>query len=154
MIKVLFVCHGNICRSPMAEFLFKHIVQRKGVFDKFEIASAATSSEEIGNPVHPGAASKLALMGISTEGKKAVQFTRDDYRYYDHIIIMDQNNLKNLQRLMGETSLSKVNFLMDFSDNPRQIKDPWYTEDFDAAYSDIWEGCLSFFDYLKRKGEL
>ncbi|MFR8040377.1 MAG: hypothetical protein ACLU5E_10430 [Anaerovoracaceae bacterium] len=77
MIKVLFVCHGNICRSPMAEFLFKHIVQRQGVFDKFEIASAATSREEIGNPVHPGAASKLALMGISTEGKKAVQFTRD-----------------------------------------------------------------------------
>ena len=93
MIKVLFVCHGNICRSPMAEFLFKHIVQRKGVFDKFEIASAATSSEEIGNPVHPGAASKLALMGISAEGKKAVQFTRDDYRYYDHIIIMDQNKI-------------------------------------------------------------
>ena len=117
----------------MAEFLFKHIVQRQGVFDKFEIASAATSREEIGNPVHPGAASKLALMGISAEGKKAVQFTRDDYRYYDHIIIMDQNNLKNLQRL---------------------IKDPWYTGDFDAAYSDIWEGCVSFFDYLKRKGEL
>lgn len=154
MIKVLFVCHGNICRSPMAEFVFKDMVSKEGLSDKFEIASAATSREEIGNPVHHGTRNKLAPLGISVAGKTAVQITKKDYDHYDYILIMDENNRRNLSRLLGKSSLSKVHGLLDFSDNPRNIADPWYTCNFDVTYDDIVEGCRDFLAWLKEQGKI
>lgn len=154
MIKVLFVCHGNICRSPMAEFVFKDMVSKEGLSHKFEIASAATSREEIGNPVHHGTRNKLAPLGISVAGKTAVQITKKDYDHYDYILVMDENNRRNLARLLGRPSLSKVYGLLDFSDNPRSIADPWYTGNFDVTYDDIVEGCRSFLAWLKEQGKI
>ncbi len=154
MIKVLFVCHGNICRSPMAEFVFKDMVGKEGLSHKFEIASAATSREEIGNPVHHGTRNKLAPLGISVAGKTAVQITKKDYDHYDYILVMDENNRRNLNRLLGRPSLSKVHGLLDFSRNPRSIADPWYTGNFDVTYDDIVEGCRSFLAWLKEQGEV
>lgn len=153
MIKVLFVCHGNICRSPMAEFMFKDMVKRKGQEDQFEIASAATSREEIGNPVHYGTRNKLAQYGISVAGKYARQMTKQDYLAYDYVIIMDRNNYRNTLRIIGEDSLDKVRLLLDYTSRQGQsIADPWYTGDFDATYDDIKEGLEGFWSYLEREG--
>lgn len=154
MIKVLFVCHGNICRSTMAEFLFKDMVEKQGTADKFIIASAATSREEIGNPVHPGTRKKLEPLGISVAGKTAVQITKQDCDYYDYIIIMDEQNRRNLNRMFGSSCLSKVYSLLDFTDNPRSIADPWYTGDYDKAFDDIQEGCIAFLDWLRKEGKI
>ena len=144
MIKVLFICHGNICRSPMAEFLLKDIVQKRGVADDFYIASAATSTEEIGNPVHYGTRNKLAQYGISTAGKYAVQLRRDDYDKYDYLLGMDEWNIRNMLRILKQDPEKKVHRLLDFSDNPRDIADPWYTGNFDVTYQDIMEGLEAF----------
>lgn len=146
MIKVLFVCHGNICRSPMAEFVMKDMVEKMGVADRFLIASAATSTEEIGNSVHYGTRDKLRAHGISTEGKRAVQLKRADYGRYDYLIGMDSWNIRNMMRILGSDSEKKVYRLLDFSDNPRDIDDPWYTGDFDTTYDDIVEGLNGFFN--------
>lgn len=154
MIKVMFVCHGNICRSPMAEFVFKDMAAKAGLADKFEIASSATSREEIGNPVHHGTRNKLGPLGISTAGKTAVQFTKKDYDRYDYILIMDENNRRNLLRLLGKPTASKVHGLLDFSDSPRNIADPWYTGNFDVTYDDILEGCQTFLAYLRKEGKV
>lgn len=154
MIKVLFVCHGNICRSPMAEFVFKDMVKKEGIDDKFIIASAATSREEIGNPVHRGTREKLRPMGISTDGKTAVQITEKDYDYYDYILIMDENNRRNLNFLLNRASLDKVHGLLDFSSSPRSIADPWYTGNFDITYDDILEGCKTFLNWLRSEGKV
>ena len=148
MIRVLFICHGNICRSPMAEFLLKSMVQEKGISDQFCIASAATSTEEIGNPVHYGTRKKLSEYGISCNGKYAVQMTRADYDRYDYLIGMDQWNIRNMQRIVGKDEKGKIRRLLDFTDHPRDIADPWYTGNFDITYEDIREGCEALLRYL------
>ena len=150
MIKILFVCHGNICRSPMAEFIMKHMVKERGIAKEFYIASAATSSEEIGNPVHPGTRKKLREYGISTDGKYAVKLKKSDYDNYDYLIGMEQWNIRNMLRILGSDSQKKVWRLLDFSEQPRDIADPWHTGDFDTTYQDIDEGCMAFLDYLAR----
>lgn len=154
-IKVLFVCHGNICRSPMAEFLLKDRVKKLGLAEKFEIASAATSREEIGNPVHYGTRNKLAEFCISVAGKYARQMTMKDYQYYDYVLLMDRNNVRNLRCIIGEDTLHKVNLLLDFTSRKGQsIADPWYTGDFDVTYDDIQEGLDGFMAYLMDNGLL
>jgi protein-tyrosine phosphatase len=152
MIKILFVCHGNICRSPMAEFIMKDLVKTHGLEDEFLIASAATSTEEIGNPVHPGTRRKLKEAGISCEGKYAVQLTRRDYAAYDFLIGMDHWNLKNMKQIVGSDPKGKLHLLLDFTDRPRDISDPWYTGDFDKTYWNILEGCKGFLEQIQQKG--
>lgn len=146
--KILFVCHGNICRSPMAEFVMKKLVEEAGLGDQFEIASAATSTEEIGNPVYPPARRKLAEHGIGCAGKTARQMTRQDYAYYDHIIAMDRNNLRNLNRMFGEDTDHKISLLMDYTSRPGEVADPWYTGDFEATWQDVLEGCRGILEAL------
>lgn len=148
MIKVLFVCHGNICRSPMAEFILKDMVKKKDVDKNFEIRSAATSTEEIGNPVYPPVKAKLAEHGISCGGKTAVQMTKADYDYYDYIIAMDRNNLRNMKKLVSDDEKKKVSLMMDYTKRRGDVADPWYTGDFDAAWKDICEGCKSFLEMV------
>ncbi len=148
MTKILFICHGNICRSPMAEFVMKDIVSKAGLAAQFEIASAATSTEEIGNPVYPPARRKLAEHGISCEGKTARQVTRRDYEKYDLLIAMDHNNLRNLRRMLGEDSENKIHLLMDYTDRPGEVADPWYTGDFEETWRDISEGCAGLLNQL------
>lgn len=149
MHKILFICHGNICRSPMAEFLLKDIVKKRGLADEFEIASAATSREEIGNPVHYGTRTKLAQLGISVSGKHAVQVTQRDYEHYDLLLAMDSNNLRNLKRVLGEDTQNKVHLLLDYTELKGQsIADPWYTGDFDVTYEDIMQGLVGLLGNL------
>ncbi len=153
MIKILFICHGNICRSPMAEFVMKKMVEEAGVSHLFEIASAATSTEEIGNPVYPPARRKLAEHGICCDGKTARQITRGDYRHFDHIIAMDRNNLRNLRRVIGEDIDGKISLMMDYTDRPGDVADPWYTGDFDATWRDVEEGCQGLLrQFLGKQG--
>ena len=152
MIKVLFVCHGNICRSPMAEFVMKDLVEKYGLSAEFEIASAATSREEIGNPIHYGTKRKLDEVGIKNYGKKrARQMTKEDYKNYDYLIGMDQYTIRNMLRILGSDPDKKVWRLLEFSHNPRDIADPWYTGDFEKTYEDVVEGCEGLFAYLKRE---
>ena len=145
MIRVLFVCLGNICRSPMAEFIMKSIISERGLSDRFYIASAATSTEEIwngvGNPVYPPAKRELAKHGISCEGKRAVQITKADYGKYDYILGMEERNIRNILRIVGKDPEHKVKLLLDYSDHPRDIADPWYTGNFESTYRDVVEGC-------------
>lgn len=149
MHKILFICHGNICRSPMAEFLLKDIVNKRGLADAFEIASAATSREEIGNPVHYGTRNKLAQLGISVAGKHAVQVTKHDYEHYDLLLVMDSNNIRNLRRVIGEDTQNKVHLLLDYTERKGEsIADPWYTGDFDVTYNDIMEGLTGLLEQL------
>ena len=141
MIKILFVCHGNICRSPMAEFVMKDLVNRAGQADAFQIASAATSTEEIGNPVYPPARRKLAEHGISCAGKTARQLTKADYAQYDLLIGMDRANIRNMNRICGGDPDGKIKLLLSYTDRPGDVADPWYTDDFDATWQDVMEGC-------------
>ncbi len=141
MIKILFVCLGNICRSPMAEFVMKDIVKKRGIADNFEIASAATSNWEIGNGVYPPAKHKLRENGISCEGKTARQMTKNDYVYYDLIIAMDEGNLRDMVRFVGNDPMGKVSLLMSHTSTPRDVADPWYTRDFEQTWKDVNEGC-------------
>ena len=150
--KILFICHGNICRSPMAEFVLKHLVDEAGLSDRFEIASAATSTEEIGNPVYPPARRKLAEHGIGCAGKTARQMTLEDYHYYDYIIAMDRNNLRNLKRMFGEDVNHKISLLMDYTRRPGDVADPWYTGDFEATWRDVMEGCEGFLKTMMKEG--
>lgn len=153
MIKVLFVCHGNICRSPMAEFLLKDMVKKRGMEDQFYIQSAATSTEEIwngrGNPVHPGTREKLAELGISCEGKYAVQLRKSDYTEYDYLICMDSMNLRNVARICGRDKDNKICRLLDFTEEKRDVADPWYTGNFEKTYEDIKKGLEAFLEYVK-----
>ena len=127
----------------------KHLVEERGLQDQFEIASAATSTEEIGNPVYPPARRKLAEHGIGCQGKTARLMTMDDYRYYDHIIVMDRNNIRNLKRLLGEDQDHKISLLMDYTHRPGDVADPWYTGDFEATWQDVLEGCKGLLEELK-----
>ncbi len=148
-IKILFVCHGNICRSPMAEFIMKDIVNKNGIADRFEISSCATSTEEIGNPVYPPARKKLVEHKISCEGKTARQMTKEDYGHFDYIIAMDRYNIKNMVRFVGEDTDKKVSLLMDYTNCPGDVSDPWYTRDFETAWNDILSGCEGLLKKLK-----
>ena len=148
MTKILFVCHGNICRSPMAEFVMKDLVKKAGLEAEFEIASAATSTEEIGNSVYPPARRKLAEHGISCAGKTARQMTRRDYEYYDYLIAMDRNNLRNMRRFVDDDPEGKVSLLMSHTHRPRDVADPWYTGDFEATWRDVLEGCQALLEEL------
>ena len=154
MIRVLFVCYGNICRSPMAEFMLKNMVKEEGLSDNFYIASAATSFEEIGNPVHRGTRERLSREGVSVKGKVATHLETSDYSEYDYIIAMEEQNLRAILRILGGDPEGKVCRLLDFSDRPRDIADPWYTGNFDVTYDDIFEGLTAFLSHLRKKGEI
>ena len=153
MIKVLFVCHGNICRSPMAEFCMKDLVRQAGLTNQFVIDSAATSTEEIwngiGNPVYPPAKKELLRHGLSCEGKRAVLLRKDDYARYDLIIGMDHNNLRNMHRIFGQDPEGKIQLLLDYTDHPGDIADPWYTGDFETTWDDILRGCKGLLQQLQ-----
>ena len=151
MIKVMFVCLGNICRSPMAEFVFKDMVKKQGLEKEFFIKSSATSSEEIGNDIHFGTKDKLIQKGIPFEKRKATKLKAEDYKKYDYIIGMEESNIKNIRNIVCEDKENKIYRLLDFSNNPRDIADPWYTGNFEATYNDIAEGCKNFLLYLNTK---
>ena len=141
MKRILFICHGNICRSPMAEFVMKDLVKKAGLASRFYIESAATSREEIGNPVYPPARRKLAEHGISCEGHAVRQLTNQDYDECDLLIGMDQANLRDMYRICGGDYAEKMSLLMDYTARPGNVADPWYTEDFEATWQDVLEGC-------------
>lgn len=141
MVKVLFICHGNICRSPMAEFVMKDLVKKAGLEDRFRIDSAATSTEEIGNGVHYGTRRKLAAEGVPCGEHRARQLTRRDYEDFDLLIGMDSANLRNMRRICGGDPEGKLSLMLDYTGRPGDVADPWYTGDFDATYRDVLEGC-------------
>ena len=149
MKKILFVCHGNICRSPMAEFVMKDLVQKAGLADHFYIESAATTTEEIGNEVYPPAKRKLAEHGISCKGKKARQMTRSDYQRFDLLIGMDDWNIRNMTRIAGGDPEGKIHKLLDYTARKGDVADPWYTGDFDATWRDVTEGCRELLKSLE-----
>lgn len=153
MIKILFVCLGNICRSPMAEFVFKDLVTKENLADQFFIASAGTWGE-VGMPVHRGTQNKLKQYNISTNGKIAAQLKKSDYNQYDYLIGMETKNIKDIQDIVGDDLQNKIYRLLDFSQNPRDIADPWYTHNFDKTYDDISEGCLALLEHLKQHHKL
>ncbi len=146
--RILFVCHGNICRSPMAEFVMKYLIQKEGLEEHFLIESAATSAEEIGNGVYPPARRKLAEHGIGCEGKTARQMTRSDYDRYDYIIGMDTRNIRNMLNIYGGDPENKIKMLMNYTRRPGDVADPWYTGDFEATWRDVLEGCQALLDIL------
>lgn len=151
MIKILFVCHGNICRSPMAECVLKNMVAQSGRSSEFYIDSAATSQEEIGNPIYPPAIRKLKEEGIPLSGHRAVQMTREDYDKYDLLLAADSANLRDMRRIAGGDPQGKIRRLLDYTSRPRDIADPWYTGNFDVTYNDIVEGCQGLLDWLDQK---
>lgn len=147
MVKIMFVCHGNICRSPMAEMIMKKLIAEKGLEDAFFIASSATSTEEIrngiGNPVYPPAKAELAKHGIACEGKHAVQLKKSDGEVYDLFVGMDSMNIRNMHRILGSEQAHKIKKLMDYTARGGEVADPWYSDRFDLAYRDIYEGCTA-----------
>ena len=147
--RILFVCHGNICRSPMAEFVMKDLVHKAGLAEYFYIESAATSTEEIGNGVYPPARRKLAEHGISCQGKTARQLTRSDYDHYDLLIGMDLWNIRNMNRMCGGDPQGKIHLLMEYTGHPHEVADPWYTGDFEATWRDVLAGCQALLQSLE-----
>lgn len=151
MNRILFVCHGNICRSPMAEFVMKNIVEERGLKDQFYIESAATSTEELGNEVYPPAKRKLAEHGISCKGKRARQMRQSDYERFDLLIGMDEWNIRNMTRICGSDPEGKIHKLLDFTKRKGDVADPWYTGDFDATWRDVTEGCECLLETIIRQ---
>ena len=150
MKKILFVCHGNICRSPMAEYVMKDLVKKAGLEAEFQIASAATSREEIGNPVYPPARRKLAEHQIGCAGKTARQLREEDYQAYDYLVGMDHANLRNMRRMLGGDPEGKLSLLLDHAGRPgEEIADPWYTGDFEESYQDVLAGCQGLLDQIR-----
>ncbi|MGM9567199.1 MAG: low molecular weight protein-tyrosine-phosphatase [Clostridia bacterium] len=154
MIKILFICHGNICRSPMSEFVMKDMVEKAGLGKEIFVASAAVSREEIGNPVYPPARKKLAEHGIGCEGHHARQMTKEDYETFDYLIAMDASNLRLMERFCGGDPQNKVSLLLDYTDRPGSVADPWYTGNFDATWKDVNEGCTGLLAFLKETYDL
>lgn len=151
MIRVMFVCHGNICRSPMAEFIFKDMVEKAGLEDKFIIKSSAVSFEEIGNSVYPPAKAKLKQYGISCAGKRAVHFEMTDYLDNDYILVMDSSNMRNILRITNGENDGRIKLLMSFTGSSASVSDPWYSGDFEEAYNDIYRGCSALLDFIKKR---
>ena len=151
MIRILFLCHGNICISPMAELFLKNLVKKAGLEQRFQFESAATSTEEIGNPVYPPARRKLSEHGIDCSGKRARQLLKSDYEKYDLLIGMDHANLRNMQRICGGDPDGKMHLLMDFTNRPGEVADPWYTGDFDTTWRDVEEGCQGLLQKIIHK---
>lgn len=149
MVRILFVCHGNICRSPMAEFVMKALVAKAGCADEFVIASAATSTEEIGNPVYPPVRRLLTRYGIDCSGKTARQIRKSDYAAYDYLIGMDEANIRNMNRMLGGDPDNKIHMLMSYTNRPGSVADPWYTGDFDATWRDVSEGCAALLKLIQ-----
>ena len=149
MKKVMFVCHGNICRSPMAEFVMRDMVKKRGLESEFVIASSATSTEEIGNDIHPGTRRTLQKYGVPFTRREAVQITRSDYDKYDFFIGMDSANVRNLGRIFGADPENKIKKLLDFTSRGGDVADPWYSDRFDIAYRDIYDGCMGLWEELK-----
>ncbi|MBQ8696567.1 MAG: low molecular weight phosphotyrosine protein phosphatase [Clostridia bacterium] len=158
MMKIMFVCHGNICRSPMAEFIFKKIAAEAGLSGEFTVCSSATSTEEIwngvGKPVYPPAKEELKKHGITCEGKRAVQLTKADYGKYDLFIGMDSANIRNMHRILGGDPDGKIRKLMDYTDRGGDVADPWYSDRFDIAYRDIYDGCVGLLRSLTNKQDV
>lgn len=148
MIKILFICHGNICRSPMAEYVMKQLVRERGLEDQFRIDSAATSREELGNGIYPPARRKLEEMGVPCGNHRAVQAARRDYDEYDLLVVMDRSNYRNLMRIVREDPEEKIYMLLSYAGLDRDVADPWYTGDFDATYEDVSVGCCALLDAL------
>lgn len=148
MTDILFICHGNICRSPMAEFIFKDMVGKLGRSSEFNVASAATSYEEIGNPIHRGTARILDELGISCSHKRAIHLEKSDYGKYDYLICMDSMNVRNTLRIVGGDKEQKIYKLLDFADSGRDVADPWYTGNFDATYRDVLNGCKGLLQHI------
>ena len=148
MTRILFICLGNICRSPMAEFVMKDLVEKAGIAEKFEIASAATSAEEVGNPVYPPARQKLADHAISCVGKTARQMTRQDYDTYDYLVAMDRSNLRDMARFVGNDPLHKVSLLMSYTSTPHDVADPWFTGNFEDTWRDVLAGCTALLEII------
>ncbi len=152
MIHLLFVCHGNICRSPMAEFVMKDLVKKAGMESQFHIESAATSTEEIGNPVYPPARRKLAEYGIGSDGHAARQLRNEDYDRFDLLIGMDKANLRNMHRICGGDFDGKIHLLMEYAGDPEaEVADPWYTNDFEATWRDVLAGCKGLLETLRKE---
>ncbi len=152
MTKILFVCHGNICRSPMAEFIFRDLAEKRGLSHRFTVSSCATSTEEIhrgvGNPVYPPAAAELARHGISCKGKRAVQLQKEDYGKYDLLVGMDSANIRNMHRMLSGDPDGKIHKLLTFAGEDRDVADPWYSDRFDIAWRDIYAGCAALLEKL------
>ena len=148
MIRVLAICHGNICRSTMCEFILKYMIRQKSLEDEFYIESCATSTEEIGRSLHPGAKRKLDEMGIPNERRRARQLTREDYDAFDYLICMDEWNVRNIMRIIRRDPENKVHMLLEYAGERREIADPWYTGNFDETYEDLIRGCTGFLQYL------
>ena len=154
MTRIMFVCHGNICRSPMAELIMRDLIKKNGLSDKFSVASCATSTEEIwngiGSPIYPPARDELAKHGLSDSSKRATLLRRDDYDKYDYFICMDSRNITNAMRILGRDPESKFSKLMSYTGEERDVSDPWYTGNFEVAYRDIFEGCTALLDFLTK----
>ena len=150
MKKIMFVCHGNICRSPMAEFVMRRLIEENGLSDKISVASSATSTEEIGNPVYPPARRELLAHGIDPSGKVAVQLARADLDKYDMFIGMDSANIRNMRRMLGEGAEDKIYLMMSFVGSDADVADPWYCGGFDRTYADVYRACAALFERLER----
>ena len=149
MTSILFICHGNICRSPVAEFVFKNMVKEAGLETSFYVESAATSREEIGNDIYPPAKRSMDMHGIPYESRAARQITKADYDKFDYIVVMDERNISNIERIVGEDKLGKVTKLLSWADSDKDIADPWYTGDFEQSYEDIVTGCQAMLSKVK-----
>ncbi|MCR5451289.1 MAG: low molecular weight phosphotyrosine protein phosphatase [Lachnospiraceae bacterium] len=151
MIKILFICHGNICRSAMAKYIMKDLVEKEGLSDSIVVDSAATSSEELGNPVYPPARAKLAEHGIDCTGHAARRMRKDDYDKYDFILGMDSENMYNMRRMWPDDAEHKIHMLMDYTNRPGEVADPWYTRDFESTWVDALEGCEGLLEEIKKQ---